>query len=109
MLTLLLRACGATDDCQTSASVRMREERAVRQGPWLQDPWVAPSADGRTLDLSQARRLVSGAAVPKIVRAPRGGSSCTRWRPSDDHGRRHGPAAGPELAGFAPELLAPPP
>lgn len=84
MLTLLIRACGAADDCQTSAN-------------------------GRTLDLSQARRLVSGAAVPEIVRAPRGGSSWTRWWPSDDHGRRHGPAAGPELAGFAPELLAPPP
>lgn len=63
---------GRADGCQTDAYVRMLDERQERQGPWLQDVWVAPSADGATFERSQARLLIDGAAVPEIVDGPDG-------------------------------------
>jgi hypothetical protein len=48
------------------------EERAPNAGPWHEDLFVATSPDGFAIDLSQARRIATAAAVPGVLRTSDG-------------------------------------
>ncbi len=63
---------GSADACAVALYEGLLEDRAERQGPWLQDIWRVPTPDALGFDLSQAERMLSGAAVPEVVTTPDG-------------------------------------
>ncbi|MFH1470099.1 MAG: exo-alpha-sialidase [Pseudomonadota bacterium] len=63
---------GQASDEEAERFLEGLRQRAPNAGPWHEDLFVATSPDGFTIDLSQARRIATAAAVPGVVRAPDG-------------------------------------
>ncbi len=63
---------GRADACQRALYLEILDDRAPGEGPWFEDLFVAPSADGATFALDQAVKIFTSAAVPEVHRGPDG-------------------------------------
>ncbi len=60
-------AAATATDCQRDKYLQLIMERGRNVGPWLEEVWVVPTADGVTIDLEQATLVRSSAAVPEVI------------------------------------------
>lgn len=63
---------GQGDDCDRAIVLQNLEHRGPGAGPWHEDLFVATSPDGRSIDLSTAKKIRAQAAVPEGVVGPDG-------------------------------------